>query len=161
MMPILNYTTSIEPIKTAGEIQGILAMKGARQISIDYDTDGTGLPVAISFMILVFEQPVYFRLPCNVEGVYEAMCKYGSKVPPRLQNKAQAQRVAWRIIKDWVEAQMALVEAKQAQMAEVFMSYAIDSTGRTFFQAFAESKQKLLTAGEDNVVEGNFRAANE
>lgn len=147
-MPILNYTTSIEAIKTAGEIQGILAMKGARQISIDYDTAGTGLPVSISFMILVFEQPVSFRLPCNVNGVYESMCKYGSKVPPRLQTREQAQRVAWRIIKDWVEAQMALVEARQAQMAEVFLPYAVDNSGQTFYAAFAESKQKLLTTGE-------------
>jgi hypothetical protein len=147
-MPILNYTTSIEAIKTAGEIQGILAMKGARQISIDYDTDGSGLPISISFMILLFEQPVYFRLPINVDGVFESMTKYGSKVPPRLQTREQAQRVAWRILKDWVEAQMALVEAKQAQIAEVFLSYAVDNSGRTFFEVFAESKQKLLTAGE-------------
>jgi hypothetical protein len=147
-LPILNYTTEIAPLKTAGEIQGILASKGARQISVDYD--GSGLPVAVEFMILLHEQPVHFRLPCNVQGVFEAMTRYGSKVPPRYQNEEQARRVAWRIIKDWVEAQMALVEASQAKMAEVFLPYVIDGERQTLFQRFEESKLKLLTGGNNS-----------
>lgn len=39
-MPILNYTTSIEAIKTVGQIQGILVAHGARSMLIDYDEDG-------------------------------------------------------------------------------------------------------------------------
>lgn len=144
-MPILNYTTEVAPLKTAGEIQGILASKGARQISVDYDEGG--LPVAVEFMIFLHEQPVYFRLPCNVAGVLGAMTRYGSKVPPRFQNEEQARRVAWRIVKDWVEAQMALVEASQAQMAEVFLPYVIDEGRQTLFQRFEESKRKQLSNG--------------
>jgi hypothetical protein len=51
-------------------------------------------------------------------------------------------------VKDWVEAQMALVEAGQAEVAEVFMPYAIDqSSGMTMFQAL-KSKQLALGSGE-------------
>jgi hypothetical protein len=142
-MPLLNYTTQINPNKTVGEIQQILARAKVQQISIDYDE---GLPSAINFMLVYFEQPIYFRLPCNVEGVYAALCK-ASKVPYRLRTKQQARRVAWRIIKDWIEAQLAIVEAKQAEMVEVFLPYAVDKSGQTFFQMFSESKQKLLSDG--------------
>lgn len=141
-MAILNYTTQIDANKTVGEIQTILARKGANQISIEYDE---GLPAALNFQIIYQEQPVSFRLPCNVEGVYSSLCR--AKVPSAKRTKQQARRVAWRIIKDWVEAQLAVVESQQAQMTEVFLPYAIDSKGNTFFQAFSESR-KMLTAGE-------------
>lgn len=35
-MPLKNYTTTIKASKTIGEIQEILALRGARQIMIDY-----------------------------------------------------------------------------------------------------------------------------
>jgi hypothetical protein len=142
-MPILNYTTSIDPAKTAAEVQHILAKGGAKQVSIDYND---GLPSALTFSITYLEQPIYFRLPCNVEGVYKSLC--GAKgVPYSKQTMTQARRVAWRIIKDWVEAQLAIVESRQAQMTEVFLPYVVSESGQTMFQAFTESKQKQLTAG--------------
>lgn len=160
-MPILNYTTEVDAMKTAGQIQGILASKGARQISIDYD--GEGIPVAVEFMIIFNNNPVRYRLPCNVEGVFQAMRKYGSKVPPRYQNKDQARRVAWRIVKDWVEAQLALVEAAQAQMAEVFLAYAVHESGQTLFQYFTNNPSALIEAqpaqrllGSGDVVDGEI-----
>ena len=140
-MAILNYTTTIDAAKTASEVQQILAKHGAKQVSIDYDED---LPSALQFMIVFAEQPVYFRLPCNVEGVYGALCK--AKVPASKRTMAQARRVAWRIIKDWTEAQLALVEARQAQLTEVFLPYVVADNGQSLFQVFADSKQKLLSA---------------
>lgn len=144
-MPILNYTTTINPSKSASEVQQILAKGGAKQVAIDYDQNGE--PSALTFMILYLETPINFRLPCNVEGVYKALCRSGSKVPYSKQTKDQARRVAWRIIKDWVEAQLAIVESQQAQMTEVFLPYVLAESGQTMFQAFTESKQKQLTAG--------------
>jgi hypothetical protein len=140
-MAILNYTTQIDFNKTVGEIYAILAKAKVQQISTDYEN---GQPAAVKFMLTYFEQPIYFRLPCNVDGVYKALCR-APKVPYRLQTKEQARRVAWRIIKDWVEAQLAIVEAQQAEMVEVFLPYALDNTGRTAFQGFTENHQKLLS----------------
>ena len=140
-MAILNYTTQINANKTIGEIQAILAKKGANQISVDYEN---GQPAGLRFQIVFLDQPVYFRLPCNVEGVYKSLCN--SKVPSSKRTLDQARRVAWRIIKDWVEAQLAIVESNQAEMAEVFLPYAIDKEDRTFFQSFSEQR-KQLTSG--------------
>lgn len=154
-MAILNYTTEVAPLKTALAVQTLLAQKGAQRVSVDYDKDGQ--PTAVEFVVSVHNQPVHFRLPCNVEGVRSALWK--AKIERRYKTVEHARRVAWRIIKDWVEVQMAFVEAGQADMAEVFLPYAIDSQGETMYQLFKESKQKQLTAG--TVVEGNFKAANE
>ena len=62
----------------------------------------------------------------------------------------QARRVAWRILKDWVAAQLAIVEAEQAQMAEVFLPYAVESqTGQTMFQLFLEQHARELPAASE------------
>jgi hypothetical protein len=143
-MPILNYTTQINAGKSAAEVQDILAKGGAKSVSIDYNDRGE--PDALTFTIIYLEAPIHFRLPCNVDGVYKALC--GAKgVPYSKQTKEQARRVAWRIIKDWVEAQLAIVQSRQAQLTEVFLPYVVAENGQTMFQAFTESKQKQLTAG--------------
>lgn len=144
-MPILNYTTSIQAGKTVGEIQQMLAKAGAQSVSIEYDAEA--MPSALTFTIIFLSKPLPLKVPCNSDGVYKALCK-APGVPKSSKNVAQARRVAWRIIKDWTEAQLAIVESQQAEMAEVFMPYALDSdTGQTLFQKFTESTQKRLTAG--------------
>jgi hypothetical protein len=144
-MPILNYTTSIDAGKTAAEVQNILAKGGAQSVAIDYMD---GMPSALIFTVTFCEQPLRFRLPCNAEGVLKAMSKYKSGVPSSKQNIEQARRVAWRIIKDWTEAQLALIESGQSQMAEAFMPYVFDeTTQQTMFQRFTDSTQKQLTNG--------------
>jgi hypothetical protein len=55
-------------------------------------------------------------------------------VPRSKCTEAQAKRVAWRIVKDWVAAQMAIVDAQLADVAEVFLPYAITRTGLTVYQ---------------------------
>lgn len=60
----------------------------------------------------------------------------------------QAERVAWRILKDWVLAQMALLDIHMVQMQEVFMPYIVDQTGRTLYEKL-EEKQFLLTSKEN------------
>lgn len=146
-MAILNYTTTIDASKTAAEVQNILAKGGAQSVAIDYVD---GLPSALIFTVTFCEQPLRFRLPCNADGVLKSLKKYGSKVPYSKQNIDQARRVAWRIIKDWTEAQLALIESGQSQMAEAFMPYVFDdATQQTMFQRFTESTQKQLSSGQE------------
>lgn len=147
-MPILNYTTKVAATRTAAEIQSMLAGKGAKRVSVDYDLQGD--PTAVEFMIEVHKQPVWFKLPCNVEGVFKAMQREGSGIARKLQNKPQAQRAAWRIVKDWIAVQLALVEANQVEMAEVFLPYVIDNKGESMYARFKDSQQKQLAAGNVN-----------
>lgn len=141
-----------------GEIQGILGKHGARSITTDYDDNGN--VSGIGFILLVEGNPLSIRLPCNVDGVYRSL-RSAKGVPNRSKTQAQARRVAWRIIKDWLAAQLALYQAGQAEMAEVFMAYAISNDGRSVYEIFREAHVKQLNAAPDNVLEGNFKAVND
>lgn len=158
---LLNFTTQIDPMRTIGEIVGLLVAKGAQSTHTEYRN---GEPVGLAFVIKVGEQSISFRLPCNADAVLQAMEK-NRAIPTRFKNADQAKRTAWRIVKTWVDAQMAIVECEQAQMAEVFLPYAITTTGQTLFQRFTEDGSRLLGAGtpqeesESNVIEGRFVAS--
>ena len=126
-MAILNYTTKIDAWKTVNEVQQILSKHNVSHFSIK--NEGS-FPVALSFTISFKEQPLNFLLPCNHEGVLRCL-KRDKKVPNSSKNSDQALRTSWRIVKDWVEAQMAIVEAELAPIQEVFLPYLVNSMGET------------------------------
>ena len=53
------------------------------------------------------------------------------RIPPKMRTKEQATRVAWRIVKDWLAAQLAMIEAGLVDLEEVFLPYAQNQAGRT------------------------------
>jgi len=140
-MPIKNYTTRIDVQISINEISRSLASHGARRVAVDYD--GKGRADGVGFDFPVANQPVHFRLPANPGGVLEVL-KAQAGVDARHRTMEHAYKVAWRILKDWVLAQMAIVEAGAAQLAEVFLPYALQPDGKTMFEAFVEHQQKLL-----------------
>lgn len=140
-MPILNYTTTISAEKTASEIQQKLAKARATAILCEYDPEG--VMCAMSFRIETGHGVLHFRLPAQIDGVLAAL-KKNKKVSNRLKTRQQATNVAWRVLKDWIEAQLAIVEAGMADMVEVFLPYAQSSRGITVYQAFAENGMKAL-----------------
>lgn len=135
-MPLLNYTTKVDVHMTVGEIQGQLAKHGAKKIILDYGSDGT--VEAISFLIETPGGERGIRLPANTEAVFAVLTKQKVKC-----DRAQAARVAWRIIKDWVEGQMAILESEMVQMEEIFLPYMVDNRGRTVFQMYRENQLML------------------
>ena len=135
-MPILNYTTKVDVYQTLGEIQGILVRHGARKVLQDFDVEGR--PEALSFMI---ETPVGVRgitLPAKVDAVLDVMQQQKVKC-----DRDQAERVAWRIVKDWVEAQMALLESAQVEMDQIFLPYMTNARGQTLYELYRCNQQML------------------
>lgn len=135
-MPIKNYTTKVDVYQSLGEIQGALARNGACKVMVDYD--GKGNPVGVTFGINTERGPQGFLLPANIEGVLKVFTKQKVKA-----DRAQAERTAWRNIRDWVLAQMAFVEAGNVEVDEVFLPYLTDGKGRTLYQVY-QSGQLLL-----------------
>lgn len=64
-------------------------------------------------------------------------------------DREQAERVAWRIIKDWIEAQMAILESEMVTMDEIFLPYTLDNKGNTLYQLFATNALQLNAPMED------------
>lgn len=139
-MPISNYTTKIQPDTTIGEISRMLSRFGATRIITDYHD---GEVKSLQFMLQVKGTMIFFQLPANAEGVLKTLER--DKAPRQYRTVDQARRVAWRIIRDWIESQLAIVDAGQAQMAEVFLPYAIAQDGQTLYQQLEKGNLKLLT----------------
>ena len=143
-MPLLNYTTGIEVDKTVAEIQKILTKNGANAILVE--NDDTGQIVALSFKVKMEQGDVGFRLPSDWRPVLHIL-EHDPKVPRPKRTKEQALRVAWRIIKDWVEAQMAIVQTRMVKLDQVFLPYAVAKDGRTFYEVAMAGN---LLAGPSN-----------
>lgn len=149
-MPLLNYTTKIDAFKTISEIQRLLGKAGASAIMTEMDNNG--YIVALSFRIK-FErdssQEIAFKLPTDWRPVLEVM-KQDYRVPRSLKTQEQALRVAWRITKDWVEAQLAFIETNMVTTAQVFLPYAVTKDGRSLYESIASDPKLLLGSGNEN-----------
>ncbi len=139
-MPIINYTTKVKSENTIAEIQKILVSHGVNKIVTDYEN---GIPHSVTFTIQFKGQSIFFSLPANFRGVLKAM-KNDDRISRKECNEEQAQRVAWRILKDWIEAQMSIVESEQADMAQVFLPYAITKNGVTLYEEMQNSDILML-----------------
>ena len=129
--------------KTVGQIQGILAQAGAAAIMVEYDAEK--ILTSVSFQIDYEGSRVSFRLPARLDPVY-VILQNDPSIPRRLRSREQAARVAWRIIKNWVEAQLAIIEAEQVEMVEAFLPFAQNpKTGETVFRQLANNNFALLT----------------
>jgi hypothetical protein len=62
--------------------------------------------------------------------------------------REQAERVAWRQLLRWAQAQLAMIETGMAAAEEVFLPYLQEPSGRTVYEVFAESRFKALPAPE-------------
>lgn len=135
-MAIKNYTTSVDVYKSLGEIQGALASHGARRIMVEYGEGGN--PSGITFGIETPMGPLAFTLPANVDGVRAVFARQKVK-----DSNGQAERTAWRNLRDWVLAQMALIEAGMVEMQEVFFPYLTDGKGQTVYQLYVGGQLAL------------------
>ena len=141
---IKNYTTNIPVEKTIAEIQKLLAHNGARGIALEYDEQGNIKD--IFFKIILNNKELPFRLPAKADNVYATLhegspdhyhARYGH------QWQEEAQRIAWRICKTWLEAQLTLINLEQAKMEEVFLPYLVMPGNKTLFETM-ERNQFLL-----------------
>jgi NADPH-dependent glutamate synthase beta subunit-like oxidoreductase len=143
---VLNYTTTIDAGKTAAECVALLARHGASRVSIDY---AGGDPQGIAFSVDTRWGMRFYTLPANAEGVFQALGKASRKgnVPPRYVTQAQAAKVAWRILKDWLEAQLAMINAQIVELERVMLPYmVVDEVGTTAYDKIMAGRAAELEA---------------
>lgn len=136
-MPLLNYTTKIPAETTVTQIQQILVKHGATDILTQF---ANGRVHALSFKVKTPQGPLAITLPVDVAATQRVLRR---TAPRAYWDEARARNVAWRIIKDWVEAQMAILETEMVSMAEIFLPYVVTADGRTVFQRLQETAFQL------------------
>lgn len=135
-MPIKNYTTKVDMYTSVGEIQGALAKAGATKIMVDYSA---GKPVSISFVIEHEKLGLQgFTLPAAVDGTLRVFEKQRVKV-----DREQAERTAWRNVRDWIMAQTALMESCDVPAEEIFLPYLTNKGGKTLYQVYSTGQLML------------------
>lgn len=143
-MGLLNYSTQVKVENTVMEIEKILISSGAERILKEYTP--TGEISSLSFTINIDNGTVPIKLPIQLEEVMQTINEQVETfvrknhenrrvVPKKFKNdRDQARRVAWRIIKDWLEAQLAMIFLKQVKLQQVFLPYIVGLNGETLYE---------------------------
>lgn len=149
MAKLYMETTSVSVEKTVAEICSVLVRAGALQVNQQFENRKI---IGLRWTMNIHGQEVPFSMPARIEPVYKTLL---NNLSPRSQWKVdrtklrgQAERVAWRQLLRWAQAQLAMIDTGMVQSAEVFMPYVHMPTGRTLFEQLEQSHFKgLLTAG--------------
>ncbi len=141
-----NYTSSVSAAKSVAFIESKLVANGAQKILKQYNIKGklTG----ICFTLPVDGNDVLFSLPARVSNCERVLtANLSSRAQPVTRKKVpeQAERTAWKILSDWIEVQMAMIDLAQVDPMEVFLPYVYDPIKeQTFYQIAKEKKFKAL-----------------
>lgn len=144
-MTVLNYTTTIAAARTISEIQTLLAKHGAARIAIDY---ADGSPSGLTFSLDTPHGSRLFTLPVDVDAMHRLLIqeydagRIKNRRPP-MRTREHAERVAWRVIKDWLEAQLAIVQTQMAAVDQVMLPYLRVDENRTLYAAYTERENVL------------------
>ena len=143
-MFLKNYTSEVPVHQTVYRIEQTLLKAGVTGIAKEYLPGSVGKISAITFAIKFDEgRPVTIRLPVDEDAAQQALwLDYadGDKLSPdgntltmwskKKKTKAdfreQAERTAWKIMQDWVEVQLSMIQMKQADFQQVFLPYMWD-----------------------------------
>lgn len=151
MPGLLNYTTTIPASKTIAEMQEMLRRMGALEVSLRY---ADGAATGLSFTAPTQYGPQHFILPVDVDAVRTVLLK-GKPRTAKASSKAysveQAERVAWRIARSWLEAQLAMITVGLAKIDQIMLPYMnVGGGGQTVYDKYLESQQYLqLEGGQD------------
>lgn len=135
MPAVANTFTGQAPDKSITEIAKMLVSHGARGITTEYDAEKRAVGLHFAIPGPHGGTDIY-RLPVRIEGMQAALVR--AKVEKRYQTLEHAERVAWRCIRDWVRAQLALVSAGLVTVPEIMFPYLQVQGGKTAYQVQVE-----------------------
>jgi hypothetical protein len=138
-MPLLNYTTTVPVNRSVAQLQGLLIEAGARSIATEYSTAGSA--TAIAFTSDTPLGPRAFVLPVNAKRVQAVLQR--ERLAPRYTTFEQAERVAWRILKDWAEAQLAIIRTEMVTLDQVMLPYMKAADGRSVYEMYRDDQLAL------------------
>lgn len=140
-----NYTSSVPAARSIMHIENRLVEQGAKNIMKWYDSERQ--LKGMCFIVSVNGADMSFRIPAKVDQV-EIKFKAAVRRPKEGtygRIKAQAERTAWKLLSDWVDVQMSLIELGQVEVAEVFLPYVYDhAKDKTFYESIKDNGFKRL-----------------
>lgn len=144
----LNYTTKIPASRTGGECLNLLAEAGAHAVSVTYKDRQ---PVGLAFRLDTAGGRKDFVLPVDGVAMQAVIRKalrdsrphVGRAELDRMMTLEHAWNVAWRVIRDWLEAQLALIAAQMATLDQIMLPYLEVAQGETLYGRFVAMDGRL------------------
>lgn len=141
-----NYTSEVSAAKSIQKIENCLVEAGASDINKKYEN---GVIVSVSFRMMVTGNvPVFFKMPAKVDHCFNVFWKQRVKKYDSFKKGVmeQAERTAWKIMSDWVEIQLSLIQLEQAEPLQVFLPYVFNpAKDETLYEKITSNGMKLLT----------------
>jgi len=139
---VKNYTTTISVDKTILEIEILLTKYGAKKILKEYD-DNQNITF-LTFMIKHNTGFIPIRLPSEPEKIIVMLNEKvdAGEIPKKFRNdKEQASRIMWRIILDWIDSQMTMVEIGMKSLLQIFLAdVCAVGSDQSFFKKFTDGE---------------------
>ncbi len=137
---IWRETTEVPVQRSLQGICEMLAAAGASSINQNFDQ---GRPIGVAFTLVVGKAVCTYTLPVRPEAILRALKEKSERSSRRKDPKvmaAQADRIAWRQLFGWIEAQLGMIDCGMLAAGEVFLPYLIGANGQTLWQEF-QNKQ--------------------
>lgn len=159
-MFLKNFTSNVPVSQTVYRIEQVLIKAGVSGIMKEYGAAGE--VSAITFQIkLEGNAPYSVRLPADKVAATESLWRDyadGDKLSPDGQRLAyntrkqktradfieQGERTAWKLVQDWIEVQISMIQMKQADFMQVFLPYVWDGHETVYQRLKAGNYRALL-----------------
>lgn len=166
-MKLKNYTSEVSVSQTISRIEHILIGSGVSGIQKEYHQNVAGKIVALTFTIRLAETSWTIRMPVDEEKALQCLwlayadgdqltpngaeIQYGSrKNKKRGEFRQQAERTAWKIMQDWIEVQMSMIQMQQADFQQVFLPYVWDGKQTLYDRVKATGFRAMLPEKTDS-----------
>lgn len=143
-------TTDVPVHITISQVQEVLIKAGAQAITTVHEKSKIA---GMSFSIPCINEdlPVVrtYTLPIRTGKLLTLIQSHRKRGHAEKEDKdrVQAERIAWRQILRWLEAQFALIETGMSEPGEVFLPYQTQMDGRTVYQVFQAGERRMLESG--------------
>ena len=109
---IKNYTSDMPAVRSVNHIEQRLVESGAKNISKLYLNKRLN---GIAFVVSVNGVDMPFRLPARIDRVEKRLSSMVKRPRKGTMDRIveQAERTAWKLLADWVDIQMSLIELDQ------------------------------------------------
>lgn len=131
----LKNTYSNTPAENSVRIvEKALVKAGAVGMQYQYDQ---GRISAVRFVLKMQDRKVGFALPVDWRSFQAVLQRENIG---RWRDEDYCYRVAWCCIKDWVLAQLALLETQMVELPQIFLPFAVDKNDVTLYEQVKEGK---------------------
>ncbi len=131
-MALKNTYAKLPAANYISDIQEALMKAGAIGIQQGFEN---GCVCSLAFLLDIKGKQVQFKLPLGWKKVQQVL--KNEKVA-RSTDDDYAYRVSWAIMRDWIEAQMAILATETVSMPQLFLPYAMAKNGKTLYESVVD-----------------------